>query len=231
MNKHANLTTGIITAILFLIIYNVSAFAFQCNEIRANTIRLHVIANSDSTEDQDIKLKVRDAILDAGTNIFDGTVTPDNARKKITNEIKHLENTANNVLQKSNKTYRATVYLTTEFFDTRIYDDNLTLPAGKYLALKVVLGEGEGKNWWCVMFPTLCLPATEKTNNNAQKNTYSNAEKNIIENADKYAIRFKLVEIIETIKNKVDIQTQRVTLYIQPILQSIFITSFEHVKF
>ena len=87
MNKHATLTIGIITGVIFLIIYNISAFAFQCNEIRANTIRLHVIANSDSAADQNIKLKVRDAILSAGPNIFDGTVTPDNAQKKITNEI------------------------------------------------------------------------------------------------------------------------------------------------
>ena len=205
MNKHANLTIGIIAGVIFLIIYNISAFAFQCNEIRANTIRLHVIANSDSAADQNIKLKVRDAILSAGPNIFDGTVTPDNAQKKITNEIQHLENTANKVLREYNQSYNATVSLTTEFFDTRIYDDNLTLPAGKYLALKVVLGEGEGKNWWCVMFPSLCLPATEKTNNNALKNTYADDERYIIENSDKYEIRFKIIEIIETLKNKVDI--------------------------
>lgn len=205
MNKNTNLLTGIATAIIFLIIYNISSFAFQCNEIRANTIRLHVIANSDSPEDQDIKLKVRDALLDAGSNIFDGSVTPDNAQKKITDEINHLENTANSVLKKYNKNYHATVTLTTEYFDTRIYDDDITLPAGKYLALKVVLGEGDGKNWWCVMFPTLCLPATEKTDHNALKNTYSDTGKYIVENSDKYEIRFKIIEIIEKLKNKVDI--------------------------
>ncbi|MBO5934352.1 MAG: stage II sporulation protein R [Clostridia bacterium] len=206
MNKHSSITIGITTAVIFLIIYNISAFAFQCNEIRANTIRLHVIANSDSDEDQNIKLKVRDALLDAGSNIFDGTVTPANAQKKIANEINNLENTANRVLQKYNKNYHATVTLTTEYFDTRIYDDNITLPAGKYLALKVVLGEGNGKNWWCVMFPSLCLPATEKTNNNSLKNTYTDSEKYIIENQNKYEIHFKIIEIIEIIKNKVDIQ-------------------------
>ena len=205
MNKNTNLLTGIATAIIFLIIYNISSFAFQCNEIRANTIRLHVIANSDSPEDQDIKLKVRDALLDAGSNIFDGSVTPDNAQKKITDKINHLENTANSVLKKYNKNYHATVTLTTEYFDTRIYDDDITLPAGKYLALKVVLGEGDGKNWWCAMFPTLCLPATEKTDHNALKNTYSDTGKYIVENSDKYEIRFKIIEIIETLKNKVDI--------------------------
>ena len=205
MNKHTNLTIGIITGVIFLLIYNISSFAFQCDEIRANTIRLHVIANSDSAEDQDIKLQVRDAILEAGTNIFDGTVTPTNAQSKIEKEIKLLENTANNVLQENNKEYHARVSLTKEYFDTRIYNDDITLPAGKYLALKVVIGEGNGKNWWCVMFPSLCLPATEKTNTNILKNTYSDAERYIIENSDKYEIRFKIIEIIETLKNKVDI--------------------------
>lgn len=205
MNRHTNLTTGIVTAIIFLIIYNVSSFAFQCNEIRTNTIRLHVIANSDSDEDQNIKLKVRDAILDAGKNIFDGTVTPDNAKQKIEKEIKLLENTANNVLKENNKEYRATVSLTTEYFNTRTYDNDITLPAGKYLALKVVLGDGAGKNWWCVMFPSLCLPATEKNNHKSIKNAYTDAGKYIIENPDKYEIRFKIVEIIELLKNEVDI--------------------------
>lgn len=205
MNKHTNLTIGIITGVIFLLIYNISSFAFQCDEIRTNTIRLHVIANSDSVEDQNIKLQVRDAILEAGTNIFDGTVTPTNAQNKIEKEIKLLENTADQVLQANNKDYHATVTLTTEYFDTRIYDDNITLPAGKYLALKVVLGEGNGKNWWCVMFPLLCLPATDKTNHNALKNTYSDTGKYILENSDRYEIRFKIVELIESIKSKVDI--------------------------
>ena len=163
MNKNSHLTIGIISGLIFLIIYNISAFAYQCNEIRSDTIRLHVIADSDSQIDQDVKLKVRDAVLNAGKSIFDGTVTKENAQEKITNELEIIENTANETLRKYNMNYTAKAELVTEYFDTRIYDDKVILPAGKYLALKIVLGEGNGQNWWCVMFPTLCLPAAEKT--------------------------------------------------------------------
>ena len=204
MKKYTNLTIGITAGILFLIIYNLSAFAFQCNEIRSDTIRLHVIANSDTAEDQEIKLKVRDALLASGQHIFNGTVTPENAQTKISTELKDLENVANKILRQNGKNYTAKVSLNTEYFDTRTCDNNITLPAGKYLALKVVLGEGTGQNWWCVMFPTLCLPATEKTNHHAMKNVYSENEKFIIENANKYEIRFKIIEVIETLKDKVD---------------------------
>lgn len=208
MKKYTNLTIGIAAGMLFLIIYNLSAFAFQCNEIRHDTIRLHVIANSDTTEDQEIKLIVRDVLLASGQDIFNGTVTPENAQSKISSELKNLENVANEILKQNGKNYTAKVNLTTEYFSTRTYNDNITLPAGKYLALKVVLGDGVGKNWWCIMFPTLCLPATKKTNHRAMKNVYSENEKYIIENAKKYEFRFKIIEVIETLKNMSDNQYQ-----------------------
>lgn len=204
MKKYSNITVGIAAGIIFLIIYNLSAFAFQCNEIRNDTIRLHVIANSDTAEDQEIKLKVRDALLASGKDIFNGTVTPLNAQSKILKELKNLENTANEILRQNGKNYTAKVNLTTEYFSTRTYDNNITLPAGKYLALKVILGDGVGQNWWCVMFPTLCLPATAKTNKNSMKNVYTESQKYIMENNIKYEIQFRIIEVIERMKNGVD---------------------------
>ena len=94
--------------------------------------------------------------------------------------------------------------LVTEYFDTRTYNDSVTLPAGKYLALKIVLGDGGGKNWWCVMFPSLCLPAAEKTDIQAIKNVYSEKEENIVTGSEKYEYRFKIIEFIEKMRNKVD---------------------------
>lgn len=205
MKKNSHLTIGIIAGLLFLVIYNISTFAYQCNEIRSDTIRLHVIANSDSEEDQAVKLKVRDAVLSAGKNIFDGTVTTENAQEKISAELKAIEKTANKTLEKHGKNYTAKAELVTEYFDTRIYNDSVTLPAGKYLALKIVLGEGNGKNWWCVMFPSLCLPAAEKTDSEAIKSVYSESEENIVLNPKKYEYRFKIIEFIEKLKNHVDI--------------------------
>lgn len=205
MKKYSHLTAGIIAGLTFLIVYNLSVFAYQCEEIRSDTIRLHVIAASDSDSDQAVKLLVRDAVLEAGREIFDGTVNIENATQIIEDNLVILENAANETLKANNKNYTAKAYLTTEYFDTRTYDDSVTLPAGKYLALKIVLGEGEGKNWWCVMFPALCLPAAEKTDNEAMNETYSDAEKDIVLSNKKYEFRFKIVEYIEKIKEYVDI--------------------------
>ena len=198
MKRTSHLIIGIFTGLLFLITFNLSAFSYNCNEIRNNVIRLHVIANSDSEKDQDIKLKVRDAVLLEGAAIFDGSVTIDNAIAEITPNIDKIISTAEKIININGETYSATAVLTTEFFDTRVYDNNLTLPAGKYLALKIILGEGKGQNWWCIMFPALCLPAA--TENSDINMTFSDAQTKIIANDGRYRIKFKIVEILEKLK-------------------------------
>ena len=198
MKRTSHLIIGIFTGILFLITFNLSAFSYNCNEIRSNVIRLHVIANSDSETDQNIKLKVRDAVLQGSADIFDGSTTIDNAVDKIVPNIDTIITTAEKVIKINGKTYSATAELTTEYFDTRVYDNNITLPAGKYLALKIVLGEGKGQNWWCIMFPALCLPAV--TENSDINMAFSDIQTKIIANDGRYRIKFKIVEILEKIK-------------------------------
>lgn len=204
MKKYSHLSIGIIAGVLFLLIYNISVFAYRCNEIRSDTIRLHVIANSDSKEDQALKLKVRDAVLAAGQDLFNGTVTKENAEEKINTKLSTIEKAANDTIRANGKDYTARAMLVTEYFDTRTYNNSVTLPAGKYLALKIVIGEGDGQNWWCVMFPSLCLPAAEKTDTEAIKSVYSEKEESIVTSSEKYEYRFKIIEIIEKIRNKVD---------------------------
>ncbi len=198
MKRTSHLIIGIISGLLFLITFNLSAFSYNCNEIRSNVIRLHVIANSDSAKDQDIKLKVRDAVLKEGAAIFDGSVTIDNAIAEITPNIDNMISTAKKVININGETYEATAELTTEYFDTRVYDNNITLPAGNYLALKIVLGEGKGQNWWCIMFPAICLPAA--TENSDINLTFSDTQTKIITDDGRYRIKFKIVEIFEKIK-------------------------------
>lgn len=204
MNKFTHLTTGVIAGLIFIAIYNLSVFAYQCSEIRSDTIRLHVIANSDTNEDQEIKLKVRDAVLAVGQDIFNGTVNPENAQYKISGELKKLEEIANTTIKQNGRNYSAKAELVTEYFDTRTYNNQMTLPAGRYLALKIVLGEGAGQNWWCIMFPSLCLPAATKTNTEAIKSVYSEDEKSVVLRSDKYEIRFRIIEYLEKLKNNVD---------------------------
>lgn len=209
MKNYRNLTVGTAVSLVIVLLYNISAFAFSCKEICTDVIRLHVIANSDSEEDQNLKLMVRDALLEKGINIFDGTVTPENAKEKIMPEIDNLEAAANEVIAANGYDYNAEAELVTEYFDTRVYDDEVTLPAGRYLALKVVIGEGKGKNWWCVMFPSLCLPAAKGTDTEAVEAVFSENEAKIVTKSSDYEIRFKIVEYIEKLKNAIDNKTSK----------------------
>lgn len=198
--KHTNLIIGAVTALLFLALYNISTFAYNCQAIRNDTIRLHVVANSDSEADQELKLKVRDAILQQCPGIFDGTITAEDAKAKILAETENLKATAQKTIAENGFEYSVNVALTTEYFSTRVYENNVTLPAGKYLALKIVIGNGTGKNWWCIMFPSLCLPAAEKNNEDSINNVFNQQEKSIIFESEKYEIRFRIVEYTELIK-------------------------------
>ena len=122
-------------------------------------IRLHVVANSDTEADQSIKLQVRDAIV---ASLSEGMADIGNvqaAKAYLRENLSKIEAIANNTLQAAGVDSRAVVTLCRETFDIRKYD-TFTLPAGVYESLRVVIGEGQGHNWWCVAFPTLCMTAT-----------------------------------------------------------------------
>ncbi len=122
-------------------------------------IRLHVVANSDSREDQAVKLQVRDAVLEGIQADMARITDVSKAREYLEENLPKLETIANSTLKAAGFKEEAVVTLCREAFDTRYYD-TFTLPAGVYEALRITIGEGEGHNWWCVAFPALCLPAT-----------------------------------------------------------------------
>ena len=157
----------------------VFAIMFQQNSITSakindKLIRFHVIANSDSDSDQSVKLKVRDAILNCIGDQLSKSGSVQESFKIIQRNEDQIENTANKILKKEGKNYTARVMLGEYEFPVKNYGD-ITLPAGKYTALRVVLGNGDGKNWWCVMFPPLCFIditkglSSEETNKQLQK--------------------------------------------------------------
>ena len=162
------------------------------NEIRSETLRLHIIANSDSDADQELKLKVRDAVLEATGELFaevSGKTEAVAAAKFSANDIKAI---AEDVIISEGFDYPVQVEVTEIWFETRNYDD-FTLPAGDYDAVRIIIGEGEGKNWWCVMYPALCLPGAEEAIEKYEENSsfvYGNG----------YEIRFRIIEWIEEIK-------------------------------
>lgn len=185
-------------ALVIAVVFSVIGFGKECEDIRSDVVRLHILANSDSEADQRVKLAVRDALLNSGKDVFDGNLNVSTAKEKLEAQKTELIAIANNVLKENGFDYTSQIYLTEEYFTTRTYE-NFTLPAGEYLALKVVLGSGKGHNWWCVMFPPLCLPAASENADIVA--VFGEDGADIIQSGAKYEIRFKIVEIIESIKS------------------------------
>lgn len=195
-----SIAIGIVTAVIF----SICSFAKTSEEIRSDVLRLHVIANSDSSVDQNLKLRLRDYILEEGEDIFDGSVNVENAVEKIEPKLAELEKSAETFVKNAGFDYDVKITLSNEYFTTRTYE-SVTLPAGKYLALRVVIGSGEGHNWWCVMFPPMCVPAADKKDE--IENVFTDKEIKLVESKPKYEPRFKVVEIYEQIRETISERT------------------------
>ena len=188
---------SILIALIICGILNINSFSKECDNIRDKMLRMHVIANSDTEEDQKLKLKVRDAVLIAGENIFYGTVTAENAVKMISPEIETLKNAALKVVSEEGYDYDVNVSVEKEYFSARTYNGQVTLPAGYYMAVKVVIGEGNGQNWWCVMFPPMCLPGAETECEISEFLTEK--ENEIVTMPEKFEFKLKIIEIFDKI--------------------------------
>lgn len=176
------------------IIMSTLGFARTCTEIRSDVIRLHILANSDKTYDQELKLKVRDAVLKEGADIFSGNITKAEALKSISKQRNRLKKIAEKTIKENGYNYNVTIKLENEYFETRSYGE-VTMPAGKYMAVRIIIGKGEGKNWWCVMFPPLCLPAAK---GDTYVDTYfDKTEVKVVKAQPEYEPRFKIVEWCE----------------------------------
>ena len=189
---------------IVLSLYLAGSFVFfyvSAGSVRNNVVRLHVIANSDSLKDQEVKLKVRDALLKKNNAMLSGEVNKDNALQYFKSSQNELLKTANETLRANNCSYNADIVLGTEYYTTRQYGD-LTFPAGEYMSLRVVLGEGKGKNWWCVMFPPLCIPVAGEieANENKTADILTPGGEEIVSSNGKYIVKFKLLEIYEELK-------------------------------
>ncbi|MCH5170106.1 MAG: stage II sporulation protein R [Oscillospiraceae bacterium] len=199
-NRILKIEASLLAGLLIACILNISSFSEECKNIRTKMLRMHIIANSDSTEDQELKLKVRDAVLLEGKEIFDGSVTAEEAKDKILPETERLRQAALKVIEQEGFNYDVKITVDNEYFNTRTYDNSVTLPAGYYTAIKVIIGEGAGHNWWCVMFPPLCLPTASKECE--LSDVLEKDEVEIVEGGDKYKFKFKIVEIYEKITEK-----------------------------
>lgn len=192
----------VIIAIGGLVTYdNIKAEKVQ-ESIAEHVIRLHVVANSDMENDQKLKLEVKDAIVLSLQNKLQGVTSYEEARKVLENELPEIEKTAVAEMESQGYSYNAHAELGKAVFPVKKYGD-LTFPAGEYEALRVSLGEAEGKNWWCVMYPTLCfLDSTyqvvpEESKEVLQADLTAEEYSMLLEGGENISYGFKLLDWVE----------------------------------
>lgn len=136
------------------------SFGEECSFIRENTLRLHILANSDSPADQALKLKIRDAVLSCSGELFSGCDTRQKMISAAQEQLPKIQQVAEKTALHNGYELPVTVSVTDMFFETRRYD-HVILPAGTYTAVRIELGAAAGKNWWCVLYPPLCVSAAQ----------------------------------------------------------------------
>lgn len=184
------------TALLFAmgIVLLWGVWSLRCQqELAKDLVRFHVIAASDSREDQELKLKVRDAVLEEAVQWLLPVKTQQDAEMILREHLGQIEEIALKEVNAWGKKTSVKAYLTQERYPTRDYG-TFSLPSGDYLSLRVVIGEGEGQNWWCVVFPPLCTSVTS----DLSFDVLSEEETALITKAEmQYELRFKSIELWE----------------------------------
>ena len=166
--------------------------------IYEDTVRLHILANSDSEEDQALKLKIRDDVLGNFSSSLSHIESTEEAKREINALLPEIEAFAESKVREYGYNYDVKATLTREWYDTREYED-FTLPKGYYTSLRIIIGNGGGQNWWCVMFPPLCLDmATESAPSDDGIKKYSDSEITLI-SGNGYRAKFKILELVSSI--------------------------------
>ncbi len=199
----------LIVLFLFVILSAYSYVTAVSNNLADSVFRLHVIANSDSEEDQNLKYKVRDSLIDYMNTLTKDVETKDEVIEIAKAHINDFQKIAKNVVEQNGYDYDVNVEIGNFSFPTKTYGD-ISFPAGFYDALKVEIGKAEGQNWWCVMFPPLCFVdvtsgvVPEESKENLQENLGDEEYDIISENKDDgiLSIKFKIIEFFENIGTK-----------------------------
>lgn len=183
-------------AFVLTVIYSVIPFQAECEQISTEVFRLHILANSDSEEDQALKLKVRDALLEYTDELFDDAKDRNDAENIAKENIETLQSVVQNTVYKNGCNYTVNAEVVKMYFNTRYYE-NYTMPAGMYDALRITIGSGKGHNWWCVMYPSICISSAIDNDEKVEK-TFSENQQEIVR-GNEYEYKFKVVEIFEKI--------------------------------
>lgn len=196
---------------LFSIYFLVSAYSYVTAvsaDLSDSVFRLHVIANSDTQEDQNLKYQVRDSLLSYMNQIAQNVTSKEEVIALVQNHQEEFEQIALQTIQKHGYDYSVSIHIGNFDFPTKEYGD-ISLPAGTYDALRVEIGEAQGHNWWCVMFPPLCFVdissgIVPEESKDSLKNNLSDEEFSLIssDHRNEFNFKFKLIEMFENVKLK-----------------------------
>ena len=190
---------AMLLALAVLLASGASALQTQ-EELAEKVVRLHVLANSDSAEDQALKLQVRDAVLAEASERLEGAESREDAIRRLYQSLPALQRTAEETVQAHGYAYPVRAELAQTEFPTKTYD-GFALPAGEYLALRILIGQAAGQNWWCVVFPPLCTAVTADVPVAALAAGLSEEQVALItEESQQYVLKFKTVELWERLK-------------------------------
>ena len=187
---------------LFVACLVCTALWAEATQVRlaSQVIRLHVLANSDSEEDQALKLEVRDRVLETTSALLAGETEPQAAAVLLNQHLDDIAQTAAQEISAQGHDDRVEVRLEQTWFPTRQYQ-GISLPAGNYLALRVLIGAAEGHNWWCVVFPNLCLPAVSERA--LEASTLTPGQISLLQEEEtSYVFRFKTLEFLQSLKHR-----------------------------
>lgn len=184
-------------AFVLTIMLTLIPFEASCQEIQQDVFRLHILANSDSEEDQNLKLKVRDEILKYTEDFYKSSNSKEEAIKITAENLQSIANKAKEIVFENGYDYQVKARVADVYFNTRTYE-NVTMPSGTYKALQIEIGNAEGKNWWCVMYPSLCVGAS--ANYQELKDNMNDNEYNLL-TEEKTEYKFKIIEYFEKIKS------------------------------
>lgn len=183
-------------ALALTIIFSMIPFSAQCRNISGEVFRLHILANSDSEEDQSLKLKVRNRVLEYTEDMYKNCESLAQAEELTLKNLNNITELAQQTVLDNGYSYLVKAEIKKMYFDTRRYE-RVTMPSGMYDALRITIGSGRGHNWWCVMYPSLCVGAS--TDYSQLKNNTSDGEYRILTDGG-YEYKFKIVEYFEKIR-------------------------------
>lgn len=186
-----------VIAFVLTMIFSMIPFSAQCKNVSDNVFRLHILANSDSETDQNLKLRVRDKVLEYTECLYKNADNLQNAEQLTKESLQDIANVAQREVLDNGYSYQVKAEVRKIHFDTRYYE-NVTMPSGDYEALRITIGEGKGHNWWCVMYPSLCVGAT--TNYEELKDKTTDNEYKMMADGG-YDVQFKVVEYFQNIVN------------------------------